>query len=368
MQVFSMRIDVGRAPPGTIDEDPRIVVERFLTVLEASGADEKTVKSYRAALNDFFSFIGWKPIRSITIDDVYRWRAERLRKGFPNAKYNDRRSRESTMYYYMLFLRRFFRWLGLDIEIPGVRRPRRREIQTLKPEEISRLFNASRDLMDLLILSLLLETGLRAEEALSITYGDIDLHNREIRVRNAKYGEERIVFIGDLTLQVLSTITSIKPVAPDERVIPISYSGLYKRLKSLAKRAGIDPQKVRPHILRHTFATEALKKGLNIAYLQKILGHRDLKTTEIYLHLLREDVKDQYLKSFRSILGNLFISPKYHQPPHYIPNALASVSWNAVNSKIVSSDVDTILPQCPSCGSSVPSNARFCPYCGQRLR
>ncbi len=368
MQVFFMRIDVGRAPPGTIEEDPRVVVENFLTVLEASGADEKTVKSYRAALNDFFSFIGWKPIKSITIDDVYRWRAERLRKGFPNAKYGDRRSRESTMYYYMLFLRRFFKWLDLGIEVPSVKRPRKREIETIKPEEISRLFNASRDLMDLLILSLLLETGLRAEEALSITYRDIDLNNREIRVRNAKYGEERIVFIGDLTLQVLSAITSIKNVSPDEKVIPISYSGLYKRLKSLAKRAGIDPQKIRPHILRHTFATEALKKGLNIAYLQKILGHRDLKTTEIYLHLLREDVKEQYLKSFRGIISNISISPSYHQPQYSINNTLTPIHWDNSNDNAVLNSMNTTVLQCPSCRSPIPPNARFCPYCGQRLR
>ena len=334
-------------------------MERFLAVLEASGADEKTVKSYRAALNDFLSFVGWKPLRSITYDDIYMWRLERLRKGFPGAKYGDRKSRENTLYYYTLFLRRFFEWLDLEIEFPRVRRPRKREIQTLKPEEIYRLFSAARDHLDLLILALLLETGLRAEEALSIRYSDIDLRNREIRVRNAKFDEERTVFIGDITAQVLTQIISLKMPPPEARVLPISYSGLYKRLKSLAKRAGLEVSKVRPHIMRHTFATEALKKGLNIVSLQQILGHKDLKTTEVYLHLLHEDVKDHYLKIFRGIL-----TPA---TPQSLPPQTSLPYQNAPATASVNQTLPEARDRCPYCYSPVPINARFCPYCGARL-
>lgn len=353
------RIDVGRAPLGCADGDPKTVVEKFLAVLEASGADEKTVKSYRAALNDFLNFVGWKPLKSITHDDIYMWRLERLKKGFPGAKYGDRRSRENTLYYYTLFLRRFFEWLDLKIEFPRVRRPRKREIQTLKLEEIYRLFAAARDHLDLLILALLLETGLRAEEALSIRYSDIDLRNREIRVRNAKFDEERIVFIGDITAQILAQVINLKMPPLEARVIPISYSGLYKRLKSLAKRAGLELGKVRPHIMRHTFATEALKKGLNIVSLQQILGHKDLKTTEVYLHLLHEDVKDHYLKIFRGILTPTTLQPLPPQTNLQYQNIQTTTS------------VNQILPEtqgrCLYCHSPVPINARFCPYCGARL-
>ncbi|MCS7111099.1 MAG: tyrosine-type recombinase/integrase [Sulfolobales archaeon] len=344
------KIDVGRAPPESINGDPKATVEKFLAVLEASGADEKTVKSYRAALNDFFSFIGWKPFKSITYDDVYTWRLERLRRGFPGAKYGDRRSREATLYYYTLFLKRFFEWLNLDIKFPSVRRPRRREIQTLKPEEIQKLFGAARDYLDLLILALLLETGLRAEEALGLRYGDIDLRSREIRVRNAKFDEERVVFVGDITAQILTQIINLKMPPSEGRVLPISYSGLYKRLKSLAKRAGIEVGKVRPHIMRHTFATEALKKGLNIVSLQQILGHRDLKTTEVYLHLLHEDVKEHYLKIFRGI-----VAPVIQQPT--TPQQVTQTQQLPYSR----------YSQCPYCYSQVPPNARFCPYCGARL-
>ncbi len=302
-----VRFELDPPPPDILERSNEEIMELFLDALRAAGASEKTVKAYRAAISDFLEFLGGKPLREVRQEDVLRWRAERLSRGFPRSRrgrrgarpvYEERRLRQSTLHYYTLFLRGFFEWLGLPVKVPVVPKPRGSRVDALREEEVLRLLSAARDTLDLLILALLLETGLRAQEAVSLRLRDVDLERREIRVRNAKYGEERIVFFGDLTAAALAKWLEENPgLGPDDPLLGISYSGLYKRLKSLARRAGLDPSRVRPHMLRHTFATEALRRGMSLPAVQRLLGHKDIKTTQIYLHLLREDVRAEYERS-----------------------------------------------------------------------
>ncbi|MEM3353116.1 MAG: tyrosine-type recombinase/integrase, partial [Saccharolobus sp.] len=83
----------------------------------------------------------------------------------------------------------------------------------------------------------------------------------------------------------------------DDKLFYITYDALYRKLKRLGEKVGID---LRPHVLRHTFATLSLKRGMNLITLQKLLGHKDLKTTQIYTHLILEDLRNEYLKVMRT--------------------------------------------------------------------
>lgn len=268
-------------------------VEAFLQALEAAGASGSTVRAYRAALTDFASHVGWdRRVSEVDSGVVNSWIALRAREGFPR----ERGGRRSTLHYYTVFVRRFLRWAGAPADPPVVPRGWRGFSHALTWGEVEALVNASRDLIDALAVALMAESGLRSRELLSLTAGDVDLNAGTARVRG-KYGRERIVFLGPVSRLLLRVrLAGVRD--PGERVVPLTYQALYKRLKSLARRAGVDPGRVRPHVLRHTFATEALRRGLSLPALQRILGHSDLKVTQLYLHLTMEDVRAEYERAF----------------------------------------------------------------------
>jgi len=315
-----VKFDLPPPPRGILDKSNSEVLEAFLNALRAAGASEKTVKAYRAAIMDFLRFIGGKRLSEVSDEDVLSWISSKM-KSKGRGSTSTRKSILRTLHYYTLFLRGFFNWLGLDVKVPIVRRPRGASVEALRPEEVARLLLAARDALDQLIVALLFETGLRAREAVELRLRDIDFTRREIRVRSAKYGEERIVFYGPLTEQALRRWLLENPhLSPDDKLLGISYSTLYKRLKTLAKRAGLDPRRVRPHILRHTFATEALRRGMSLPALQRLLGHRDIKVTQVYLHLVNEDIRRQYYAAFTTApqpatgLGQPMVSPPSPYP------------------------------------------------------
>ncbi|MEM1620181.1 MAG: tyrosine-type recombinase/integrase [Fervidicoccaceae archaeon] len=320
-------------PPDLSNRSIGEAVSLFLATLGALGLSDKTVKSYRAALLDFASRVGpEKRISEVSYEDVLSWINSRLRAGSGRGRKVDsreeRRRAQSTLHYYSLFVRRFLAWCGKPPHmVPVVKRPPRGAIEALGEREIRALIASARDFTDVLLVALLYETGLRISELLALRARDVDLERGEVEVRHGKYGKPRTVFVGPLSRSLLEVALAGRE--PDDRVIPLTYNAVYKRLKRLASRAGLDGLPVRPHVLRHTFATEALRRGMSLIALQRILGHSDVKTTQIYTHLMKEDVKREYERVF------------------------------------VSSRVGALgEPACARCGAKLVEGARFCHVCG----
>ncbi len=290
-------------------------IRLFLKVLDSLGWSPKTIKVYRAALRDFSSSVGpERPMSEITSDDYLSWLSldsRRVREGS---------IRRSTAHYYSIMVRRFLRWTGVGGDMHAYGRGERRFKGSLRWGEVLTLLQASRDVIDALIVSLLAETGLRVSEFLSITLRDIDMVKGSIRVKG-KYGKEREVFLGPISRSILEEyLSAIGPRRPNDRLVNISYQAVYKRLKKLAERAGVDPERVRPHVLRHTFATEALRRGMSLPSLQRLLGHSDIKVTQLYLHLTNEDVRSEYQSLFHHTTLAPPPLPTPHQPHHIPPH------------------------------------------------
>ncbi|MFL5909099.1 MAG: tyrosine-type recombinase/integrase [Gaiellaceae bacterium] len=155
----------------------------------------------------------------------------------------------------------------------------------------------------LLAVALMVATGVRVHEVVAIRCGDIDLEGRSVRIVG-KGRRERQVFlpndwIHDLTRAYLATRTTLRVrqshLLFNRRGAPLTTSAMRSRLAKAARESGL-PTRVTPHMLRHTAATQLIEAGVDIRYIQRLLGHASLSTTEIYTHVsdraLRRVVSD----------------------------------------------------------------------------
>ncbi|MEA4979676.1 MAG: site-specific tyrosine recombinase/integron integrase [Petrimonas sp.] len=168
----------------------------------------------------------------------------------------------------------------------------------LTTREMSRLMNNVTNLKHKCIVQLLYGCGLRLNELLHLKLTDVDSKNKIILIRNAKGGKDRVVMLSPLLLESLKRYYQV--YHPEEYLIEGQGGGVYSEksvqniVKNAASKAGIT-KKVTPHTLRHSFATHLLENGTDIRYIQELLGHRSVNTTEIYTHIT--DVAQSKIKS-----------------------------------------------------------------------
>lgn len=188
------------------------------------------------------------------------------------------------------------------IDAPKLPRPLPK---ALSESEIEALLAAGQgdeptDLMDRAILELMYATGLRASELAGLTMLDVNTRQGALRVVG-KGGRERLIPIAHAALVALEDWLAIRdPVAADTVFIssrggPLSRQQLWRRIKAIAGRAGLNKDRVSPHVLRHSFATHLLNHGADLRALQLLLGHASLSTTQIYTLVAREGLKRMHL-------------------------------------------------------------------------
>jgi integrase/recombinase XerD len=285
----------------TPDPDPD--VQRFLAVSAARLA-ASTIDSYR---RDLTAFAGWLqgPVAAATTDDLERYLADLRAAGLA----------ATTIARRAATLRSFFRHLVLvgardenpAAELPLPRRARRLP-RTLSPGEAERLIEAAkgttpRALRDRALVELLYGAGLRVSEAVGLERNGVDLDGRVVRAAG-KGGKERIVPIGRQAADALRRYLSRGRPFLDRRHRPelflnaqggpLTRAGAFLVLRRLAERAGLEPARIHPHLLRHSFATHLLEGGADLRSVQEMLGHADLSTTELYTHVSDRRRREAY--------------------------------------------------------------------------
>lgn len=280
------------AAPATGDD--RALIERFLEMMAAeAGAARNTVAAYRSDLALASVFLAGR-LSAATPAELARLGGEWL----PLSKASVARKSAA--------LRRFFAFLadeGHRADDPGAALPRpgasRGLPKVLDHADIDRLFDAiaarlarvppdPADLRLSALVELLYGSGLRATELVSLPRRAIS-PDRPYLILRGKGGKERLVPLSDRARAAVATWRAQVP-AESAWLFPsgkahLSRIRLYQVLKALAADAGIAPDRVSPHVLRHAFATHLLAGGADLRALQAMLGHADIATTEIYTHV-----------------------------------------------------------------------------------
>jgi integrase/recombinase XerD len=281
-------------------------VDGYLALLGASRSP-RTVAAYRHDLGSLRDWLG-RPVSTATLEELERYVAELRARGLA----------PSTIARRAAAIRSFFRQqalLGSVKENPAaaLELPRRRRQlpRTLSPGEAERLLEASagtspRALRDRALAELLYGAGLRVSEAVGLERGSVDLENRVVRALG-KGDRERIVPIGREAAQALRRYLAHGRPHLDRRHRQelflnaqggaLTRAGAFLILRQLAAKAGLEPERVHPHLLRHSFATHLLEGGADLRSVQEMLGHADLATTELYTHVSDRRRRETYFSA-----------------------------------------------------------------------
>ena len=284
-------------------------IEAFLEMLAAErGAARNTLAGYGADLDDFAGFSADRKVRPSAADAIA---LQSYMAGLAQAGLSAR-----TAARRLSALRQFFRFLLREgvrpddpttlLESPGLPRSLPKY---LTEEEVDALLAAGtaragqQGLLARMALEILYATGLRVSELLSLRRGALAGDAAILLVRG-KGGKERIVPLSDAAKAAAEAYLNGQANGGDKNgdavnVSPwlfpgrdpsqaMSRQGFALMLKQVAMDAGIDPARVSPHVLRHSFASHMLARGADLRSLQLLLGHADIATTQIYTHVLAE--------------------------------------------------------------------------------
>ena len=194
-------------------------------------------------------------------------------------------------------LRYYFRMIGQTkraIALPSIKEDSKLPV-ILNYSELKQLFSAPTFLKHRIVLTLIYSAGLRSQEVINLKLPDIDFERKTIHIRQSKYKKDRIVPLSDvIAIGLRKYIDVEKPYVwlfngkePDGR---FSVSGLNWVLRESLKKTDIT-KSASLHTLRHSYATHLLEQGVNIVTLKELLGHADITTTMIYLHVAQCDVQ-----------------------------------------------------------------------------
>lgn len=255
-----------------------------------------TIRIYSNYFKDFSYYFRDNDLADLTHEDINGYIIDLIREYDISTSQQNQRINAIKFYYEKILIR--------EKEFYLIDRPRKEQFlpDVLSQEEIKSMLNATENSKHKSIIALIYSCGLRRSEIINLKIEDIDSNRMLIKIKNAKGKKDRYVHISESLLNLIRIY--YKEHKPKNYLYngypgaPFSSTSVQKVIKKAALKAGIK-KRVYPHILRHSFATHHIEKGIDIRFIQEWLGHETIKTTERYTHISKNN------HNFRNLLDDI---------------------------------------------------------------
>ena len=269
---------------GNPSEKLIIDIDRWADYLRSKQYADSSIKTYKAALIVFGSWLGEGNHREVKKADIIE---------FMKFMVIHRKVSRSYQNQIINALKSFYKHtLSIHFSSEMIERPRKefKLPKYLTREEVTKVFGALKYMKHRCIVSLLYACGLRNGELIRIELRDIDTSQRLLHVRQSKGNKDRSV---PLPLSILKMLNDYAEAYRPEKYLfegqikgqPYTERSVQQFFKDAVIRSGIRNTEASPHWLRHSYATHIMEMGTNLRDLQQLLGHKSLRTTEIYTHI-----------------------------------------------------------------------------------
>lgn len=284
--------------------DLKKLSSEYLLELEIRNYSQNTIKTYSSILKNFIKFISKspKPLNKQQFSDNFRSYIQFLK--------NDKNLSPDYIHLITIVVKKFLSYNHIyfleDFPIP---KKAKSLPKSLNEKEVQDLINSVEwsenesssskhtKMRDKLILSVLYSTGLRVSELIEIKIQDIDFSERTIFIKG-KGNKERIVLFDKDTKEEISAYLNFRVKKSEYLLVnnyghPLSARYIQMMIKKYAEKAEIK-KNVTPHVLRHSYATHLLKRGVDIRIIQQLLGHSSILSTQIYTNVEMDIIRNVY--------------------------------------------------------------------------
>lgn len=268
-----------------LDKDTASYLKELAGLMQGRRYSDSTVKNYISLLETFFGYYHDKSPDEICLDDIERYNFEVIIKHKYSVVYQ-RQLVNALKVYFKYFPNESFQIGELERPKNEMKIP-----EILSHSEVLRLLMATPNLKHRSILVLLYSSGFRISELINLKIADIDFDRKQLRIRQSKGKKDRMVTLSPRIYSLINDyLNSYQPkiyMFNGQKGGRYTSSSVRHFLAKATKKAGIK-KRVSPHTLRHCYATHLLESGVDLKYVQELLGHSRPETTQIYLHVTQK--------------------------------------------------------------------------------